>query len=227
MRSPSPLCRRFPAGDGLVLRSMSRYSPKRISLVVPLLPPAAAVTIFINGRPLATYTKAYVTLGRLFAPLGPLLRAIGDRYWLEGTTLTIESNDHRVRVPLSSSAPQPFDGVYVAAGAVLRGLGDFVYYDQHLHRLDVRTSPQAAIASPTPFDPAIPSAPPKEVFTPTPVETSPPVWTGPPLPRRTPLPMSSDAAKMHKPNDAPYGICSAAARSAASRLSSALVTSSR
>jgi hypothetical protein len=78
---------------------------------------------------------------------------------------------------------------YVTAGVVLRGLGVAARYDPAGHRLLVTTPLPAPVASPTPFNPAVPSVVPSAVFTPPEPATPRPIWTGSPLPRRTALPV--------------------------------------
>jgi hypothetical protein len=154
---------------------------------VPLFPPATPVTIVINGRPLASYQRAYVAGGRVFAPVDPLLVRLADRIWYDGDTLVVERGTRRVRVRLAGLFPEQLDGAYVAAGPVLRGLGIASSFDPAGRRLLILIASGGVVATPTPFDPALPSAPPAAVFTPAPALTPRPVWTGSPLPRRTPL----------------------------------------
>jgi hypothetical protein len=153
---------------------------------VPIFPPAP-VTILIDGRPLEGYSRAYLARDRVFAPVEPLLTTVADRIWYDGSALIIERGARRVVVRLGAS-PNELDSTFVPAGAVLRALGASVWFDPKKHRLVVRL-PARAVATPTPFDPTAPSAPPAAVFTPAPSPAPRPVWTGPPLPRRTPLPL--------------------------------------
>lgn len=145
------------------------------------------MTILIDGRPLEGYSRAYVAEDRVFVPVEPLLTTVADRIWYEGTSIVIERGTRRIAVRLGP-APKELDGTFVPAGAVLRALGATVWFEPKAHRLVVRL-PARAIATPTPFDPNAPSAPPAAVFTPAPAPTPRPVWTGSPLPRRTPLPL--------------------------------------
>lgn len=145
------------------------------------------MAIIVDGRPLASYRRAYEAGGRVFAPVDPLLTRLADRLWYEGRTLVIERGGRRVRVALAPVFVGELDAAYVAVGPVLRALGLTVRYDSRAALLSVRLS-RPTVGLPTPFAPAAPSAAPSAVFTPEPVATPRPVWTGSPLPRRTPLP---------------------------------------
>ena len=153
-----------------------------------LFPPPASVTVIVDGRPLAAYQRAYLTEGRVFVPVAPLLMRLADRLWIEGTTLIVEREGRRVRVLLASRFFGELSDAYVPAGPVLRSLGASVRYDPHGRRLIVTVPMRGALASPTPFNPAVPSAAPSAVFTPPAPSTPRPIWTGSPLPRRTALP---------------------------------------
>jgi hypothetical protein len=135
----------------------------------------------VDGRPLAAYVRAYLADDRIYAPVSPLFTRLADRMWVDGNVLVVERGGRRVRTPLH-------DG-YVMAGAVLRGLGVPARYDGAAHRLLVTTPSAAPVASPTLFNPAVPTAAPSAVFTPSEPPTPRPVWTGSPLPRRTALPV--------------------------------------
>jgi hypothetical protein len=114
---------------------------------------------------------------------------LADRFWFEGETLVVERGAERVRIRLVSRAPAQLNGAYVPAGPVLRALGAPVRYEPSLHRLVVSPLARTVVASPTPFNPALPAMTPHEVFTPMPAATPRPIWTGSPLPRRTALPL--------------------------------------
>jgi hypothetical protein len=143
--------------------------------------------VLIDGRPLATYVRAYVAGGRVFAPLSPVLTRVADRLWFEGNELVVERGERRVRIRLASVPGDRLNGSYVAVGPVLRALGASVRYDSGSRRLSVRLSPHATVVSPAPFDATLPSVAPNAVFTPAVPSTPRPIWTGSPLPRRTPL----------------------------------------
>jgi len=150
-----------------------------------LFPPGAAVTVAIDGRPVLAYHAAYLSGGRVFAPLRPFVTQVAFRTWYEGDTLVITRGDREARIRLVPREPNALDVVYVPVASVLRQLGATVSY--HRHRLDVGVR-YIPLASPTPFNLAVPSMAPSAVFTPIPSPTPRPVWTGSPLPRRTPLP---------------------------------------
>jgi len=167
---------------------MSRFIPSGISFSVPLFPPVTPVTLTVDGRPLPAYVRAYVSEGRVFAPVSPLLTRLADRVWTEGGTLVIARGGKRVRVTVGSVAPSALDTVYVMIGPILRALDASFRYEPAARRLIVVTPRRTLVASPTPFNPAVPSVAPSAVFTPAVPATPRPVWTGTPLPRRTPLP---------------------------------------
>jgi hypothetical protein len=145
--------------------------------------------VVIDGRPLAAYGRAYLAGGRVFAPVAPLLTRLADGFWFEGETLVVERAGRRVRVRLAPVFSSQLAGAYVPAGPVLRALGASARYEQSGHRLIVSVPLRAVVASPTPFNPALPSIAPSAVFTPMPAATPRPIWTGSPLPRRTALPL--------------------------------------
>lgn len=152
-------------------------------------PPTAAVSVWIDGRPLVGYLHAYVSDGRVFAPVDPMITRLADRIWFDGEdTLVIERAGRVVRVHLAPRERTELDATYVPIGPVLRALGDSVRYEPKGRRVEVRTPPKI-VTSPTPFNPLVPSVAPSAVFTPAESPTPRPVWTGSPLPRRTPWPV--------------------------------------
>lgn len=158
---------------------------------MPVFPPAAPVAVFIDGRPLSAYAGAYLWEGRVYAPVAPLFTHLADKVWFERGMLVVERDGRRVRVPYVPGARGALDVAYVAAGPLLRALGESVAFAGVARRLDIRTPSAPAVVSPSPFDAALPSVPPRPVFTPEPVPTPRPVWSGSPLPRRTALPAVS------------------------------------
>jgi hypothetical protein len=153
---------------------------------VMVFPPAAAVTVRFDGRPLRAYHAAYASAGHVYAPLRPFVTAIADRLWYEGDTLVIARAGRFARIRLRPRTPDALDRVYVPLAPVLRALGAGVQYESHTLNIDVRSEPVGKLA---PFDAALPSSAPRAVFTPSPVPTPRPVWSGAPLPRRTPIPI--------------------------------------
>jgi hypothetical protein len=146
------------------------------------------VIVLIDGRPLASYARAYAADGRVFAAVDPLLTRLADRIWFDGNTLVVERGDRRVRVELAHGRARPLNAAYVPAGPILRALGASVRYERAEHRLVVTLSAHAVVASPTPFNAALPSVAPSTVFTPSPSPAPRATWTGSPTPRRTALP---------------------------------------
>jgi hypothetical protein len=155
--------------------------------------------VLVDGRPLAAYVHAYLAGGRVFAPVIPLLAQLADRVWFDGDVLVVERAGRRVRVRVAPAFPDQLDGTYVPAGPVLRALGDAVRYDAGSRSLEVRT-PARVVASPTPFNPTMPSVAPSVVFTPQPAVTPRPAVSGSPLPRRTPLPAVPLSAQRPPPD---------------------------
>jgi hypothetical protein len=141
----------------------------------------------VDGRFLSAYATAFVAAGHVFVPVDPLLTRLADRIYYDGNELVIERNGRRIRIAVAPLSPG-FSGAYVMAAPVLKALGATVHYDARERVLFVQSPPGESLASPEPFDAALPSPPPEPVFTPEPVATPRPIWTGSPLPRRTPLP---------------------------------------
>lgn len=165
---------------------------------MPLFPPGVPVTVVVDGRFLAAYATAFAEGGRVFVPVDPLLTRLADRIYYEGNTLVVERGGRRFRAAMAP-VPAGLAGVYVMAAPVLEALGATVRYDARERILFVRTAPNEVLASPTPFNAALPSPPPAPVFTPEPVATPRPVWTGSPLPRRTPLPFFTEPPATTQP----------------------------
>ncbi|HEX8806696.1 MAG TPA: hypothetical protein VF741_07090 [Candidatus Aquilonibacter sp.] len=132
------------------------------------------------------YHGAYLFGGHVYAPLMPYVTRVAYQVWYEDDSLVIARGDRQVRIPLQPRQPGALDAVYVPIAGVLRALGAAVTYQPH--HLDIRAG-YLPLTSPTPFNPALPSAAPQNVFTPIASPTPRPVWTGSPLPRRTPLPV--------------------------------------
>lgn len=183
---------------------MNRITPRGISCGVPVIPPPPPVTISIDGRPFMQYVRAYVSGGRVYAPVSPLLRRLADAVWFDGSTLVVRRAGRQLGVPITSGGWAAPQSAFVEIAPVLRFLGDGLRYDARSRRLDVRTPPAAPLESPTPYQPQ--AQLPRVVFTPSPEPTKHPVWTGAPLPRRTPLPSSSGAplSKISSVPDRPY-----------------------
>jgi hypothetical protein len=152
-----------------------------------VFPPAAAVTVVLDGKTVRSYTGAFESSGRVYAPLRPFVTGIADAMWFDGDSLVIVRDGRSVTVRIPSREPDALDHAYVPLAPILRSLGETVEYEP-IGRVVVRSPYEAVIATPTPFDPTAPSALARPVFTPAPVATPRPIWTGSPLPRRTPIP---------------------------------------
>ena len=150
-----------------------------------VFPPAAPVTVAVDGRRVAGYVRAQLAEGRVYAPLS-LLRMLVDRMWIEDGGVYVESGGRRVRVALALRFFGNQDVTSVPLAPVLRALGDAVCYRPAARVLEVRTPRAEPVASAEPFAGTPP--PPHAVFTPEPLVTPRPLWSGSPLPRRTPLP---------------------------------------
>ncbi len=167
---------------------MNRFIVRGISEKVPLFPPEAPVAVSVDGRPLSAYVRAYLSGGRVYVPVAPLLTGLADRLWFDGDTMVVQRAGRTVRIRLEPRFRAELRGAYVPAAAALRALGARVLYDGAHHRLTVTVSLRAVVASPTPFNAAAPSVAPSAVFTPFTPPTPRPLWTGSPMPRRTALP---------------------------------------
>lgn len=158
-------------------------------MIFPLA--AASLTVVLDGTPLRSYNKPYVDRGRVMAPLDPYVTAIARSIEYDGKALVIRLGDVFAQVPMDAApAPARYQTTYVALAPIARTLGARVQFDVRTQTLYVET-PRVALATPTPFNPAVPQIAPSPVFTPMPVETARPIVTGTPLPRRTPLPAQS------------------------------------
>jgi hypothetical protein len=149
-------------------------------------PPVITVSVWVDGLPVPTYRRAYLSGGRVFAAVSPLLTQLADRIWFEDDELVFERAGRLIRIHVESQGD--LSSTFVPLAAVLRGLGESLQYDRGARRVEIRTHPPL-IASPTPFNPSGPSVAPSAVFTPMPIQTPRPVWSGSALPRRTPLPL--------------------------------------
>lgn len=142
----------------------------------------------LDGRVLRSYVPAFIERGHVIAPIEPFVTSVADRIGYSGGMLVVTRGDRFAQIPVLVRLP-PLDLVqtYVEIAPILRTLGERVCYDARRHVLIV-TSPRRPLATPTPFNPAVPRSPPAVVFTPEPVPTPRPVFSGPPIPRRTPVP---------------------------------------
>lgn len=157
-------------------------------MIFPLA--AAAPVIVVDGRPVRSYVAPYVFRGRVMAPIEPFVTQLAAGIEYSAGELIVRRGDRFAQVAMPQPHPSQYAQTFVPLAAVLRTLGISVRYDARTRRVIIRT-PAPVLALPTPFNPAVPEAAPREVFTPTPAETPRPVVTGEPQPRRTPLPYFS------------------------------------
>lgn len=161
-------------------------------MIFPLA--AAAITVVLDGTPVRSYNKPYIQSGRVMAPLDPYVTAIARSIEYDGRALIVRRGDVFAQIPMSTAPPPGrYQVTYVALGPIARTLGVRVWLDPRTRTLYVQT-PRMALATPTPFNPAVPQPSPTAVFTPTPATTPRPVVSGTPLPRRTPIPVQSPAS---------------------------------
>lgn len=158
-------------------------------MIFPLA--AATLTVVLNGTPVRSYNRPYIARGRVMAPLDPYVTAFARSIEYDGRALIVRLGDVFAQVPMHSAPPPGrYQNTYVALGPIARTLGAHVWYDAASQTVYVQT-PRAALATPTPFNPAVPAVAPTSVFTPVPAQTPRPVISGTPLPRRTPVPAQS------------------------------------
>jgi hypothetical protein len=156
-------------------------------MIFPLLTPALVVVL--NGTIVHSYAPAYVVRGHVVAPLEPYVTAVAASIGYNGSQLVVTRGDHFAQLPTAAhTVPAQWAQTYVEIAPLMRSLGALVNYDPRLRRLEIDTD-KSIVVTPTPFNAAVPSAPPSSVFTPTPVPTPRPQVSGKPAPRRTPLPV--------------------------------------
>jgi hypothetical protein len=152
---------------------------------------AIALSVVVNGTTLRSYQPAFLRSGRVVAPVEPFLTTVTASIESSGKVLIVRWGDRFAQVPLRQ-APHPgdFPSIFVEIGPVLRTLGISASYDPARRTLYVQTR-RIPLTTPTPFNPAVPYATPRVVFTPSPQPTPVPKIMGTPLPRRTPLPVET------------------------------------
>jgi hypothetical protein len=146
-----------------------------------VFPPSIAVTVVLDGSVIRAYEPAFVRDGRTYAPLDPFVRRCADRIWFDGRSLVVQRGGRTFTMRF---AHMPH---VVPLAPLVRGIGGEIAYRKG--RVSVRF-PRTAVVTPTPFDPAAPSSPPRVLFTSAASPTPRPSWDGIPLPRRTPLPFT-------------------------------------
>jgi hypothetical protein len=155
--------------------------------IVPI-PPAATVSVRVDGSPIRAYARAIIVGGHTYAPIDPYLTTISRCAGYDSGELVIERDDRSVRIRMPAISPNALDRAYVEIAPLLRGLGESVSYDSGTRTVDVTTPHAFVVVTPQPPNPFATPLAPRAVFTPTPLPTPTPIWTGPPEPRRTPLP---------------------------------------
>jgi hypothetical protein len=148
-----------------------------------IFPPAAALSIVLNGSVVRSYRPAYVARGHVMTPVSPYLTAVASSIECTPEGVVVRRGDRFATAAVH-------DG-YVEIAPVLAALGARVSYEAARRALIVELEPAAPVATATPFNPAVPLAPPSAVFTPIPAPTTRPTVIGRPMPRRTPLPFSA------------------------------------
>lgn len=172
-------------------------------MIFPLA--AVTLTVVLDGTPVRSYNQPYIAGGHVMAPLDPYVTSIARSIAYDGQALIVRFGDVFAQVPMPSAPPPGrYESVYVEFAPIARTLGARVWMDSRAHTLYVET-PRVALATPTPFNPAVPQSAPAIVFTPAPVQTARPLVIGTPLPRRTPVPAQSqpspdpqNRARMHR-----------------------------
>ncbi|HUZ50568.1 MAG TPA: hypothetical protein VMW12_12655 [Candidatus Dormibacteraeota bacterium] len=155
-----------------------------------VFPPPKAVTILINGAPVAAYIQPYLARGRTLAPVRPFATALAARVWSDRGVLVLQRGSRTVRIRMLARMPDALDRAYIPIAPILRALGAQVRYDPRRRVVEVRIGSAMPVAAPTPFNPSERRLPMRAIFTPVPVATERPRWTGPAIPRRTPIPFT-------------------------------------
>jgi hypothetical protein len=159
-------------------------------MIFPLMA-AATLTVMLDGHPVRSYNRPYIRGGHVMAPLEPYVTDIARTIEYDGRALIVRLGDLFAQVPMQSAPPPGrYQNLYVELAPIARTLGARVWFDAQTQTLYVE-SPRVALATPTPFNPAVPRVAPSAVFTPAPAQTPRPVVSGTPLPRRTPIPVQS------------------------------------
>jgi hypothetical protein len=150
-----------------------------------------APSVVIDGGVVRSYVSPYIRGGHVMAPLDPFVTRLAASIEYSGGMLVVRRADRFAQIAMPQPLPSQFTTTYVEIAPVLRTLGLAVTYDAAEHRLIVRT-PSPVLATPTPFNPAVPYVLPRPVFTPAPPPSTPrPRVSGTPSPRRTPLPYAT------------------------------------
>lgn len=151
----------------------------------------SAPSVVLDGSVVHSYVAPFIRGGHVMAPLDPFVTRVSASIEYSGGTLIVRRADRFAQIEMPPPYPSQFKTTYVEIAPILRTLGVAVSYDAAHRRLIVRT-PSPVLATPTPFNPAVPRILPNPVFTPTPPPATPrPQFTGTPSPRRTPIPYAT------------------------------------
>jgi hypothetical protein len=164
---------------------------------------ADAVTIVVNGTIVASSAPARIRAGRVVAPLTPIVVRLVARAAYQPATATIEIERGATRLVVPVAFVEN-DMPYVELGPVVRGIGGNAAFDSPTKTLTVVLGPAPSIATPSPFDPALPHVKPTTVFTPSPPPATPRTTeSGIPHPRRTAIPVLPSQPVAPPPEAAP------------------------
>jgi hypothetical protein len=164
---------------------------------------APAVTVVVNGAIVSGSAPACIFGGRVVAPLGPIVVRLVSRagYQAGSGSIAVERGSLRISTPVVFV----LDGLpYVELGPLARGIGGSAVYDAPTKTLSIVMAPDAAIATPAPFDPGKPQVAPTTVFTPPPPPPTPRrTDAGAPHPRRTAVPAAPSEPVVPSPANPP------------------------
>ena len=162
-------------------------------MIFPLA--ATPLSVVVNGKVVRSYNAPFVRAGHVMAPLDPFVTAVAASIEYSGGTLVVRRADRFAQVPMPLQPhPAHFQSTFVEIAPLLRTLGIRVDYDAARRAVIVQTPP-VPLATPTPFNPAVPFVAPTIVFTPVPAPTPRPIVSGAPSPRRTPLPVATSVPR--------------------------------
>ncbi|MBV8117195.1 MAG: hypothetical protein JOZ01_04415 [Candidatus Eremiobacteraeota bacterium] len=162
-----------------------------------IFPLEITVSVLINGAVVRAYNPPLLERGHVVAPIDPFVTSLAERIACTAHTVTAWRGDRFVEVAVRHAVPAQFSRVYVPLAPIAAALGASAQYDAATRRLEIRIA-RAAVATPTPFNPAVPRVNPTQVFTAPPIATPRPIVRGTPLPRRTPLPAPEPSPRWHQ-----------------------------
>ena len=150
-----------------------------------------AVTVLLDGVPIAASRPARVIAGAVTVPLDPFVRRVAQlvRVDRSARSVFVQRDGNSVVLRFGDDATLEADGtIYVRLAPVVRGLGGTVTFDAQRKVAAVAMPQPLPVVTPTPFDPALPTVEPRRIFTAEPTVTPRPTLSGIPQPRRTPVP---------------------------------------